>query len=134
MPLWAISLDHPALVEITEEARKLVPDGEFAFSSRQARGNPLSNMAPTMVSRRLDATAHGFRSIFRDWVSEETDFPSEVAEMALAYTIENRVEAAYRRLKEPERRETNAVASRAVLGRQKWWWQWCELDHGPTAA
>ncbi len=42
-------------------------------------------------------TTHGFRSTFRDWVSEETDFSPEVAEMCLAHTIANKVEAAYRR-------------------------------------
>ncbi len=40
---------------------------------------------------------HGFRSTFRDWAAEQTAFPSEVAEMALAHTIGDRVEAAYRR-------------------------------------
>jgi integrase len=42
-------------------------------------------------------TVHGFRSSFRDWVSEETQHSPEVAEMALAHTIKNKVEAAYRR-------------------------------------
>jgi integrase len=42
-------------------------------------------------------TVHGFRSAFRDWVAEQTNFPSEVAEAALAHTIPNKVEAAYRR-------------------------------------
>ncbi len=42
-------------------------------------------------------TPHGFRSSFRDWVAEETNFPPEVAEMALAHAIKNKVEAAYRR-------------------------------------
>ena len=42
-------------------------------------------------------TPHGFRSSFRDWAAEETSFPAEVAEMALAHTIRNKVEAAYRR-------------------------------------
>ena len=52
-----------------------------------------------MMLRRakVDATVHGFRSSFRDWVSEETNHPSEVAEMALAHTITNTVERAYRR-------------------------------------
>ena len=52
-----------------------------------------------MMLRRLgvDATVHGFRSTFRDWVSEETQHSPEVAEMALAHTIGNKVEAAYRR-------------------------------------
>jgi integrase len=42
-------------------------------------------------------TAHGFRSSFRDWVSEDTQFPGDVAEAALAHAIPNKVEAAYRR-------------------------------------
>jgi integrase len=46
---------------------------------------------------RVDLTAHGFRSTFRDWAAERTNFPREVVEMALAHTIENKVEAAYRR-------------------------------------
>jgi integrase len=40
---------------------------------------------------------HGFRSSFRDWCAEQTNFPSEVAEMALAHAVGNKVEAAYRR-------------------------------------
>lgn len=61
---------------------------------------PLSSMAFLMLLRRLerqDITAHGFRSTFRDWAAERTNFPSEVVEMALAHTIGNKVEAAYRR-------------------------------------
>ena len=52
-----------------------------------------------MMLRRakVDATVHGFRSTFRDWVSEETTHSSEVAEMALAHVISNKVEASYRR-------------------------------------
>jgi integrase len=46
---------------------------------------------------RSDVTAHGFRSTFRDWAGECTNFPSEVVEMALAHVIENKTEAAYRR-------------------------------------
>ena len=46
---------------------------------------------------RGDLTAHGFRSSFRDWVAERTNYPNEVAEMALAHTIGDKVEAAYRR-------------------------------------
>ena len=45
----------------------------------------------------VDATAHGFRSSFRDWAAEQTSFPREVCEAALAHTVENKVEAAYRR-------------------------------------
>jgi integrase len=42
-------------------------------------------------------TIHGFRSTFRDWCAEQTNFPAEVAEMALAHTVGDKVEAAYRR-------------------------------------
>jgi integrase len=63
-------------------------------------GRPLSEMALLMLLRRMkhgDVTAHGFRSTFRDWAAERTTFPGEVAEMALAHTIPDAVEAAYRR-------------------------------------
>jgi len=53
-----------------------------------------------MLLRRMgrgDLTAHGFRSTFSDWCSERTNFPAEVREMALAHTISDKVEAAYRR-------------------------------------
>ncbi len=60
---------------------------------------PLSDMSLTAVLRRMKvpATAHGFRSSFRDWVSEHTHYPGEVAEMALAHAVGDKVEAAYRR-------------------------------------
>jgi integrase len=56
-------------------------------------------MAMLSLLKRLgvQVTVHGFRSTFRDWVAEETDYSSEVAEMALAHTIQNKTEAAYRR-------------------------------------
>jgi len=44
-----------------------------------------------------DCTVHGFRSTFRDWTANETDYPNELCEMALAHTIKNQAEAAYRR-------------------------------------
>jgi integrase len=63
-------------------------------------GKPLSNMAMTMVLRKLgrnDLTVHGFRSTFRDWAAETTHYQNIVCEMALAHTITNAAEAAYRR-------------------------------------
>jgi integrase len=57
-------------------------------------------MAMLMLLRRMgrgDLTAHGFRSSFRDWAAERTGFPAEVAEMALAHVVADKVEAAYRR-------------------------------------
>jgi len=57
-------------------------------------------MTLTAVLRRMDRgdiTAHGFRSTFRDWAAESTDYPNEMAEMALAHTVGDKVEAAFRR-------------------------------------
>lgn len=61
---------------------------------------PLSEngmLALLQKSMKRPFTVHGFRSSFRDWVSETTDYPREVAEAALAHTIEDKTEAAYRR-------------------------------------
>jgi integrase len=60
---------------------------------------PLSDMTLTAVLRRADVpvTVHGFRSTFRDWAEEAVSFPHEVKEAALAHTVKNKVEAAYRR-------------------------------------
>jgi integrase len=74
-------------------------DGEFVFAGQKS-GKPLSVMALEMVLRRMkvdDVTVHGFRSAFRDWAAECTNFTNEVCEAALAHVIENKVEAAYRR-------------------------------------
>jgi integrase len=74
-------------------------NGDFVFAGHKP-GRPLSAMALEMVLRRMkidDATVHGFRSAFRDWAAECTNFPNEVCEAALAHVIENKVEAAYRR-------------------------------------
>ncbi len=71
-----------------------------------ALGKPISNMAMLQLMRRLGYgingsrghyVPHGFRSTFRDWAGETTSFPSDVCEMALAHTIKNKAEAAYRR-------------------------------------
>lgn len=64
------------------------------------RGGKLSNMAMSMLLRRMGiegVTVHGFRSSFRDWAGEETNFERETVEMALAHTIGNKAERAYRR-------------------------------------
>lgn len=70
---------------------------DLVFAS--SKGTPLSDMTLTALLRRMEAkaTAHGFRSTFRDWASELTDYPHDVCEMALAHTVESKVEAAYRR-------------------------------------
>jgi integrase len=90
VPLTSRSLEILAIAKAMDE------DSIYLFSKN---GKPLSNMAMPMLLRRLNEniTVHGFRSTFRDWVSEETEISPEVAEMALAHTIKNKVEAAYRR-------------------------------------
>jgi len=116
--LWAIPAERmkggrehrvplaPRAVEILEEMkveRSALKGQEhpaaFIFSGRRM-DEPLSNMAFLMLLRRIgrsDLTVHGFRSTFRDWAAERTNFPSEVAEMALAHTVGDKVESAYRR-------------------------------------
>lgn len=85
----------PRAVEILKRARLL--SGETVFTG--PAGERLSGMAMTMLLRRMkqDVTVHGFRSAFRDWAAECTGYSHEVAEMALAHTISNAVERAYRR-------------------------------------
>jgi integrase len=91
-------------VALLDELAILQPEGVSAsdamvFPGAKA-GRPLSQMAMLMLLRRMeraDLTAHGFRSTFRDWCAEATEFPSEMAELALAHTVGDKVEAAYRR-------------------------------------
>ena len=90
-------------VPLTDDAIRLLKSlphfegSNYVFPA--ARGGPLSDMSISAVCRRMkvDAVPHGFRSTFRDWCSENTNFPREVAEMALAHAIESQVEQAYRR-------------------------------------
>lgn len=79
------------------EAQPRLAETNLAFPS--ARGGKLSDMTLSAVTRRMGAPCvpHGFRSSFRDWASERTNYPSEMAELALAHTISDKVEAAYRR-------------------------------------
>jgi integrase len=91
-----------------------LPADGFAFPGART-GRPLSDMTLSAVLRRMkrhDITVHGFRSTFRDWAAEQTNFPREVAEMALAHAVEDKVEAAYRRgdLFEKRRRLMDAWA------------------------
>lgn len=72
--------------------------GDLVFPGQDVK-KPLSDMTLLKILRDMElaVTVHGFRSAFRDWVAEQTDFPGEVAEAALAHTVSNKVEAAYRR-------------------------------------
>lgn len=94
----------PAALAILRAVAPLRPanddaGGAFVFPGAR-KGSPLSSMALLMTLRRMDRgdlTAHGFRSTFRDWTAERTSYPNEVAEAALAHTVKNETEAAYRR-------------------------------------
>ena len=83
------------------------------------RGGQLSDMSLTAVTRRMGVAAvpHGFRSTFRDWAAERTAFPAEMAELALAHAIGNKVEAAYRRGDMFERRRRMMSDWAAFLGK-----------------
>jgi integrase len=87
-----------AAIELLEQMQT-IRDREFVFPGLKA-GQPLSGLAMLMVLRRMghdDLTVHGFRSTFRDWAADRTNFPREVVEMALAHRIGNEAELAYRR-------------------------------------
>ena len=73
-------------------------DSDLVFPGSK-NGSSISDMTMTAILRRmgLDVVPHGFRSTFRDWAAERTSYPREVAEMALAHAIGDKVEAAYRR-------------------------------------
>lgn len=95
VPLSARAL---AILESMQALRREDEADGYVFPG-QKRGRPLSAMTMEMLLRRMDVdfTVHGFRSSFRDWCGEETSFPRDVAEAALAHVIENKTEAAYRR-------------------------------------
>jgi len=84
-------------IRILNEQSKLPRSSDYVFEA--PNGGQLSDMTLSAVLRRMevDAVPHGFRSTFRDWAGEVTHFPRELAEQALAHTLENKVEAAYRR-------------------------------------
>jgi integrase len=96
-----VPLSSAALSILRAQRREIESEPDptaFIFPGRA--GGALSNMALLMTLKRMgrtDLTTHGFRSTFRDWAAESTDFPREVAEAALAHAVGNAVEAAYRR-------------------------------------
>ena len=92
VPLSAAALD-------LLKAQRGATEGDFVFPGAR-RGKPLSNMAMLKLMERMgrgDLTSHGFRSTFRDWAGEQTAYPREVIEAALAHALESKVEAAYAR-------------------------------------
>jgi integrase len=103
VPATRMKAGKPHIVPLSARAIEILAElpqtGDFVFEGARA-GRPLSNTAMLMLMRRMgrsDLTTHGFRSTFRDWAAERTAYPRDVAEMALAHTIGDKVEAAYRR-------------------------------------
>lgn len=97
-------------VPLSDRAIQILADlnqeTDYVFPGQEV-DKPLSNMAMLALLKRMDRSAitvHGFRSTFRDWAAETTEYPNELVEMALAHTIKNKAEAAYRRGNLLERR------------------------------
>jgi integrase len=91
-----VPLSDRAIALLEELPREA--DGDFVFIGAR-RGAPLSNMAMLELMRgmRPGYVPHGFRSTFRDWAAERTNYPNHVVEKALSHVVADKVEAAYRR-------------------------------------
>jgi integrase len=101
-----VPLSGPAMA-ILGEMLAVAGNASVVFTGRN--GQPLALTTMLKMLRRIgyaDITVHGFRSTFRDWCAEATNYPREVAEAALAHANPNRTEAAYRRGDLFERRRT----------------------------
>jgi len=85
-----------AAMAVIEAMRDLRQSSDYVFPGLRA-GRPIGQSGVWKLARALGTTVHGLRSTFRDWAAEQTAFPSEVCEMALAHAIPNAVERAYRR-------------------------------------
>ena len=109
--VWSIPAMHmkarkPHEVPLSKRAMELITllynnrINDYIFAG-QSKGGGLSNAAMDKTLQKTmgynEITVHGFRSCFRDWTGEETNTPNHVAEMAIAHTIKNSAEAAYRR-------------------------------------
>jgi len=106
IPKERMKSNRPHRIPLSEQViailrrRAEVRQGEFVFAGEKA-GRPMGAIAPyNFLRRRLersDLTTHGFRSTFRDWTSERTNFKNEICEAALAHKVKDQTEAAYRR-------------------------------------
>jgi integrase len=104
---------------ILEQMNPASPADALVFPG--ARNRPLSAATFGRVLERLgrgDVTAHGFRSTFRDWAADCTNFPREICEMALAHVIGSKAEQAYRR--------TDLRTKRAAL--MQAWCEYCSRE------
>jgi len=113
-----------AALAVLEKA-KAQRQGDYVFPGVRS-GKPMSDMSLTMLLRRIHPgiTTHGFRSSFRDWAAESTHYPGEMAEMALAHVVGNKVEAAYRR--------GDMFAKRQQMMAD--WAAWCEPKKGDVVS
>jgi integrase len=96
-------------IRILKAAKKLQSDENVAAVFEGRRRNPMCTAGMSAALKRMkrtDVTVHGFRSTFRDWCAEQTAFPREIAEAALAHVLTNKAEAAYQRGDLLERRRT----------------------------
>lgn len=99
-----VPLSNAALKVVVRPDRRKRSHG-FVFRSQH--GGQLSNMSMAQLMKRMGyghVTVHGFRSTFRDWAGEKTDFERETIEMALAHAIGSKAEQAYRRARAIEKR------------------------------
>lgn len=110
-----VPLSEPALAIVTR-LHEVRTNSKLVFNGTGKR--PLSDMTLTKVVRdaKRTCTVHGFRSTFRDWVGEQTSFPGEVAEAALAHVVKNPTERAYHRTKYLEKRRDLMAAWARFLG------------------
>jgi len=103
-------------LEIIEAVPRFV-GSRYVFGGSGPNGGMLSSMAMLELMREsgFEWVPHGFRSTFRDWAAERTDFARDLAEMALAHTIRNETEAAYRRGDLFEKRRAMMLAWQSFL-------------------
>ncbi|WP_421933043.1 tyrosine-type recombinase/integrase [Phenylobacterium sp.] len=106
-----------AVAPLAKDAQGVIDPKSYIFPG-QRKGRPLSVMAFEMLLRRmkLEITVHGFRSSFRDWSGEVSSFPREVAEAALAHSVGDQTERAYRRGDALEKRREMMDAWAVYLG------------------
>ena len=113
-----VPLSKRALAIVKAQAEAKTDDAVYVFPG-QRLNRPLSNMSMLMLLDRMGkrgaVTTHGFRSAFSDWASEVSPFSSELRETALAHTISNKAEAAYRR--------GDAIEKRRLM--MEAWAEWC---------
>lgn len=112
-----VPLSDPAVAILQALKANTVKPDDFVFPA--PRGGALSDMALSQLLKRMDCktiTVHGFRSTFRDWAGEKTEFGREEVEMALAHTVASSVERAYRRGRALEKRSKLMAAWASFCG------------------